>query len=206
MRAISLVLPLALAACVAPALHQPMDNAPNRPTPLSFGLRVTPDPDENPIDPPERFTGYHAAVDYEVSADELEAEVPVYAVCGGRVMYSGFAEGYGGLVVHRCRIGGEDVTVLYGHLSLEGLPEERAVVRAGQRIGVLAPARSYESGGNRKHLHLGIHRGRSLDVRGYVQTEEELADYLDPAGVLPTNAIEDVLPNMRPYWEKDDAV
>ncbi len=196
------VLPLALVACVAAAgVAQPMDHAVNRPTPLSFGLHVTPDSADNPIDPPERFSGYHAAVDYEVSAEETETDVPVYAICRGRVVYSGYAEGYGGLFVHRCRIDGQDVTVLYGHLSLEGLPGENVVVKSGQKIGVLAAARTHDSGGNRKHLHLGIHKGRELDLRGYVQTEEELAEYLDPALVLPSLSVENVLPNMRPYWD-----
>lgn len=204
MRTLSImtVLPLFLVACVAAAgTVPPLDDALNRPTPLSFGLRVTPDPAENPIDPPERFEGYHTALDYEISEGELEEDVPVYAICRGNVVYSGFAEGYGGLLVHRCRIDGQDVTVLYGHLALEGLPSEGVTVKQGERIGILAPADSYASGGTRKHLHLGIHKGRELDVRGYVQTEEELREFVDPATVLPSLGIEDVLPDMRPYWD-----
>lgn len=196
------VFALAFVACVSsPDVAPPMDNALNRPTPLHFGMHVSPDPAENPIDPPERFVGYHAAVDYEVSAEELDAEVPVYAVCGGKVVYSGFAEGYGGLLVHRCVMNGEPVTVLYGHVSRQGLPAEGDVVTAGQKIAVLAAARSVDSGGNRKHLHLGIHKGKTLDVRGYVQEETELGQYVDPTTLLPALGLEEVLPNIVPYWK-----
>lgn len=197
-----ILLPLALVACIAsPGFSQPLEHATNRPTPLHFGLHVTPDPETNPIDPPERFAGFHAAVDYEVSADELEAEVPVFAICRGRVVYSGYAEGYGGLVIHRCTLDGEQISVIYGHLSREGLVKEGKTVKSGQRIGVLAEARSRDSDGNRKHLHLGIHKGEDLDMRGYVQTEEELAEYIDPTTVLAQLDVEGVLPNMRAYWE-----
>src|SRR3989338_3016181 len=98
-----LALCLLLGGCSA-ALRPPIENAVNRPTPLSFGLYVTPDPDENPIDPPERFYGFHAGLDFEVSLDELEEDVPVFAACGGEVLYGGYAEGYGGVLVQRCRL------------------------------------------------------------------------------------------------------
>jgi murein DD-endopeptidase MepM/ murein hydrolase activator NlpD len=198
----AVVLPLALVACVAAAdFSQPLDHATNRPTPLHFGLRVTPDPETNPIDPPERFEGYHAAVDYEVSAEELDQPVPVYAICRGRVVYSGYADGYGGLLIHRCTLDGEPISVIYGHLSRNGLIDEGVTVRSGQQIGYLADADSPDSGGTRKHLHLGIHKGKALDMRGYVQTEEELAEYIDPATVLPALDVEGVLPDMKAYWE-----
>lgn len=200
----SAALLLTLAGCVIPEnIHEPIENAAFRATPLHFGMYVTPDPEQNPIDPPERFEGFHAAVDYEVSAGELEGDVPVYAICGGRVVYSGFAGGYGGLVVHKCTFKGEPVTVLYGHMGLKGLPVEGSKVKAGQVIGLLAPARSYESDGNRKHLHLGIHRGEFMDLRGYVQTEEELKDYVDPHFLFPEGHV-DIDPDQEgqiPYWQ-----
>lgn len=201
----SAVLPLALVACVSSGgVALPLDHVANRPTPLHFGLRVTPDPAENPIDPPERFTGYHAATDFEVSEDEIGVDVPVYAICRGRVVYSGFAEGYGGVLVHRCRIDGGDVTVLYGHLSREGLPAEGTTVHPGRRIGVLAEPRTVDSGDTRKHLHLGIRRGRTLDLRGYVQAEEDLNEYIDPLEVLPSAVIEEALPDIEPYWKQKE--
>lgn len=196
----------ALAGCTPELIHEPLANAQHRATPLSFGLKVSPDPAENPIDPPERFAGYHAALDLEVSQGEVDGDVPVYAICTGRVIYSGYAEGYGGLLVHRCKINKQDVTVLYGHLDPGNLPGESETVRAGQTIGVLAPPKSYESGMNRKHLHLGIHKGKNLDLRGYVQTEEELDAYIDPATLLPNFFLDlpGASPGEVPYWEIEE--
>ena len=164
----------------------PLPDAQNRPTPLSFGLYVTPDPEQNPIDPPERFTGFHTAVDFEVFEEEADLEVPVFAICSGKVLTSGAAEGYGGVVITRCRIQGKNATVLYGHVDLEVLPKVGSSVKAGEKIGVLASARSVGSDGNRKHLHLGIHKGTAIDYLGYVQTEKELEEFIDPLTVLPS--------------------
>src|SRR3989344_4494577 len=105
-----LTLTLLLFGCTSSAegIAQPIDQALNRATPLSFGVHVTPDSEENPIKPPERFSGYHVGLDFEISTEELEKEVSVYAICTGTVAYSGFAEGYGGLLVQRRPIGRDD--------------------------------------------------------------------------------------------------
>lgn len=163
----------------------PLQNANGRPTPLSFGLHVTPDPATNPIDPPERFTGYHAATDFEISESEAEKDIPVYAICAGEVVFSGFSEGYGGLVTQYCSIKDEPVTVIYGHLAVDSLVPAHTVVETGSLLGVLGAARSHDTDGSRKHLHLGIRKGHSSDVRGYVQSEEELKNFIDPMSVLP---------------------
>ena len=167
----------------------PLQRAGQRPVALRFGMHVTPDPKTNPIDPPERFEGYHAALDFETFAEELESDVPVYAICDGEVYFSGFAAGYGGLLVQRCTISGESVTVIYGHLDGgDELVKKGTVLYAGDPLGKLADPHSHWSDGNRKHLHLGIHRGDKIDERGYVQAEAELAEFLDPATVLPFGA------------------
>lgn len=204
--ALLLFVVITLSSCATGVLHEPIANASVRATPLSFGLQVTPDPETNPIDPPERFSGYHAATDFEVSAGEVDGDVPVYAICKGRVRFRGHVDGYGGLVVQSCTINKQAVTVLYGHLSLKGLPREGQRMNPGDVLGLLAPARSYESDMNRKHLHLGIHKGTELDVRGYVQSEEELEDYIDPQTVLaslfidlPTDS-----PGETPYWQVEE--
>lgn len=188
-----------LSGCSA-NLSEPIDQALRRETPLSFGLHVSPSATENPITPPERFEGYHTAVDYEVSVDELDKDVAVYAVCDGKVLYSGYADGYGGVVVHSCRVGGEDVTVLYGHLLISSMIENGKDVEAGQKIAVLAPARSYDSGGNRKHLHFAVHRGTELQMLGYVQNESDLDTYIDPKTVLAHFSLESLEPNLEAYW------
>ncbi len=173
---------------MADATPAPIPDARSRPVALGFGMHVTPNAKENPIDPPERFEGYHAGIDYEVLASELDKEVPISAICGGSVLYSGYAEGYGGVLSQRCEIAHESVTVIYGHLAPEGLAPEGAVLTAGERLGILAPAKSFWSGDNRKHLHLGIHRGEEPSILGYVREPMELEAFIDPAAVLPRGA------------------
>lgn len=185
---LALGLSIFLSGCLIGSAPAPLPSARNRPVALAFGMHVAPHEDDNPIDPPERFTGYHAGMDYEVLASELDQEVPVFAVCSGSVLYSGFAEGYGGVLVQRCTIGDEAVTALYGHLDGEGLVAEGTNVTAGGRLGTLASARSFWSGENRKHLHLGIHRGETVDMRGYVAMPIDLQDFIDPRVVLPRGA------------------
>src|SRR3989344_3388920 len=108
---------LLIVACSDSSLSMPLPESERRATPLYFGLYVTPDPQTNPISPPERFTGFHVATDFEVTIEELEDDVPVSAICTGKIAFSGSAEGYGGLIIQRCTIQGESVTVLYGHVD-----------------------------------------------------------------------------------------
>ena len=165
--------------------HEPLDRAATRDKKLTFGLYVTPDPEQNPIDPPERFTGYHAALDYEIFEQERDQDVNVYAVCDGEVVYKDAADGYGGTFIQQCNWKGEEVTVLYGHLDLASI---RANVgesmRAGDVIGILGDHKSPETSDTRKHLHLGIHRGTGIALLGYVQSTSELESYIDPAQVF----------------------
>lgn len=181
----ALFLGILLSGCTAAAngLSWPLPGAASRPTPLHFGLYVTPDPNQNPIDPPERFTGYHAATDFETYLGERNKKIPVYAICDGKILFSGESEGYGGLITQSCRINEENVTVIYGHLGIESLIGSGVDVSAGQQIAILGAAKSKDSGDTRKHLHLGIHRGGG-DVRGYVQTEAELSQFIDPMTLL----------------------
>ena len=175
-----------LTACSG--LPQPLPNSRSRPTALRFGMAVTPEQEHNPIHPPERFMGYHAGLDYEIFDSEKDTNVPVFAICNGTVLYSAFAKGYGGLLVQRCNIQNQDVTVLYGHLDGTSLVPEGHTLSAGETLGSLAAAKSMWSDGNRKHLHLGIHRGQEPDVRGYVDTGEELSQFIDPRSVLGAGA------------------
>jgi len=199
---------LLLAGCTDTSLSMPLPQSDRRATPLYFGLYVTPDPQTNPIFPPERFTGYHVATDFEVTTAELEDDVPVFAICTGKVTFSGIAEGYGGLIVQRCTIQGESVTVLYGHIDTSNLPMIGKKIPSGEKIALLAPNRSDASDGNRKHLHLGIHRGEDIDTRGYVQEESELESYMDPRDVLPFFPMTP-LHTLKPFWQEissDDVV
>lgn len=173
---------LVLAGCSRYAA--PIPDASSRPTPLHFGMYVTPDPKTNPIDPPERFIGYHVATDFEVYPDEADTDIPVYAVCAGKIHYRGFAEGYGGLITEYCSMKGKDVTVIYGHLRLDSLVPANTLVGTGQTIAVLGAAKSHDTDGNRKHLHLGIAIGQGSEMRGYVENESEIKLFLDPQKVL----------------------
>ena len=78
------------------------------------------------------------------------------------------------------------VTVLYGHLSLSQEPASQLAVgqtiSAEDQLALLADDKSPESGGERKHLHLGIHLGSGLDFKGYVPNEKALEQWLDAAG------------------------
>jgi len=51
-------------------------------------------------------------------------------------------------------------------------------------LGNLGTGFSSETDGERKHLHLAIHKGSSVNILGYVQTKALLFDWLDPAKYL----------------------
>ncbi len=163
----------------------PIENGAHRATPLHFGLYVTPDPATNPISPPERFTGYHIATDFEVTPDEADKEIAIYAVCTGTGTYAGFAEGYGGLLVEQCMLNGEKVSMIYGHLALDSLPAKGAALVKGQKVAILGAAKSHDTDGNRKHLHFGIAKGWTSNYHGYAETKAEIQEFIDPQTVLP---------------------
>lgn len=163
-------------------LKKPLSKFNDRQKLLTFGMYVTPNPEQNPIDPPERFVGYHTALDVEVFEDEMDKEVEVKAICEGNVVEAKTADGYGGVLVHTCQINGEDVTVLYGHLNPNTFTKKIGdPIKRGESIAFLGEEQSPESGFTRKHLHLGIHRGKEVVLLGYVQSEAELQNYIDPA-------------------------
>lgn len=143
----------------------------------AFGRFVT--PENSPVSP-EFFAGYHTGIDYEILPGEEGQEVRVFALCGGRLRQARAASGYGGVAVQECLLGDEPATVIYGHLAANRFAAPiGSYLAPGDAIGVLGGAGA-EAGGGRKHLHLGIHRGASIDIRGYVQSESELSAWLDP--------------------------
>ena len=129
---------------------------------------------------PERFTGYHTGTDYETFPEEADTDVTVRAVCPGTLSVKRHASGYGGVVVERCVIGGNDATVVYGHLVLSSVTAGvGATLAKGDAIGFLGKAGSSDTDGERKHLHLGIHKGPAIDILGYVQSKSQLSAWLD---------------------------
>lgn len=156
---------------------EPLANATERMTKKPFGLFVT--PKNSPVQP-ERFSGYHTGTDFEVTESERGVDIPVFAICTGFIESIRIVEGYGGVVVQSCTIDDEDIYVLYGHISLpETFVTAGSDVVAGEKISTLGKHESVETDGERKHLHLGIIRDDDIDLRGYVQSAEELVQWID---------------------------
>jgi len=156
----------------------PLDRPEERITKKDFGMYIT--PEDSPIDN-ERFRGYHTGVDWEVFADELGEAVPVKAMCSGELVYRNDVSGYGGVAVQACELKGEPVTVLYGHLDLASIDFRKSdSIESGEVIGELGKHESAETAGERKHLHLGIHKGPEVELAGYVDAQDKLTAWLDP--------------------------
>jgi len=160
----------------------PLDRAGERVTKKTFGLFVT--PQNSPVQP-ERFTGFHTGADFEIFPEELNSAVTVHAVCPGKLLAKEYATGYGGVVVEACTLNGQAITVIYGHLRLASINTPvGSQLAAGDVLGVLGAAYSSETNGERKHLHLGFHKGTSVNILGYVQNKADLAGWLDPCSYV----------------------
>jgi len=84
-------------------------------------------------------------------------------------------------------IGNLPVTVVYGHLDL--LSIESSVgedLKQGEKIGNLGKDKSSQISGERKYLHSGIHKGNSINIRGYVGNKTQLSNWLNPCFYLCT--------------------
>ncbi|MBX4190034.1 M23 family metallopeptidase [Candidatus Parcubacteria bacterium] len=158
------------------ALGDPISNAGSRITKKSFGTYVS--PKNSPVSP-ERFTGYHTGVDFEASANEQDTDIPVSAICDGDIVLSKTASGYGGVVVQQCSLDNQPITVIYGHLKPTSLKPLSTHLSRGQQLGILGKGYSAETDGERKHLHLGIHQGATINILGYVQTQSLLSQWLN---------------------------
>lgn len=176
-------MPSSPSAILSPAnLADPISQAKQRITKKPFGIFVS--PGHSPISP-ERFTGYHTGVDFETFSNEQNSDVPVYAFCQGNLLYKNWVSGYGGVAIQSCVINGQPVTVLYGHLQLTSIDFKIGdKLSSGQKIGVLGKGYSTETDGERKHLHLSIHRGNGIELLGYVQDENQLKNWIDPAALI----------------------
>ena len=135
----------------------------------SFGVYIT--PQDSPIQP-ERFKGYHTGVDVEY--EDVEEDVPVFAVCDGEIVLSKWISGYGGTLILKC---GENY-YLYGHLNVDSIVKKTKILR-GEQIAILGKGNTSETDNERKHLHFSINK-KSADLRGYVQNKSELDDWENP--------------------------
>ena len=164
------------------AFRAPLDQPQARATKKPFGIEVS---SENSPVQPERFSGYHTGTDFEVFSEERGSEVKIYAICGGKLRQKQTAAGYGGVVVQDCLHKDQPVTVIYGHLKfLSVIPSVGEYLGPGDEIGVLGAHQSPETDGERKHLHLGIHKGTSIDIRGYVEAQSELSSWVNSLDLL----------------------
>lgn len=161
----------------------PLDDARQRVTKKPFGIKVS--PNNSPVKP-EKFSGYHTAVDFEIKSGEENKEVLVSAICSGPLILKRVATGYGGVAVLKCKIDKQTVTIIYGHLKLSSIkPAINKQVKAGETFAVLGQGYSAETAGERKHLHLGIHLGETINLRGYVSKITDLKSWLNVLDYLP---------------------
>lgn len=163
-------------------LAMPIGNALSRVTKKPFGIYVT--PQNSPVQP-EKFKGYHTGSDFETTPDEQKSDVSIFAICNGKLIMKKYASGYGGVAVESCTLNGQPITVIYGHLRSSSIkPSVNDNLKAGDQIAVLGTGYSSETDGERKHLHLGIHKGSTINILGYVQNKTDLQNWLDPLTIL----------------------
>lgn len=151
-------------------LLEPTEGFLQRITLKPFGIYIT--PATSPVQP-ERFTGYHTGADAEFT-DMQGKVVEVKAITSGTVVVSRTTSGYGGVLVIRYDINGQQILTLYGHLDPSSLVAVNTDVTAGQIIGKLGEGYTAATDYERKHLHFGMLKGTTVDLRGYVSTEKEL--------------------------------
>lgn len=155
----------------------PVSDALLRATKKPFGVKVS--PSDSPVSP-EKFSGYHTGVDFEIFSGEEDAEIPISAICSGPLLEKRIVAGYGGVAIQKCSIFDLEVTVFYGHLKFSSIEiSQTTEISAGEKIGILGKGYSAETSGERKHLHLGIHKGNAIMLLGYVQKKEDLGSWLD---------------------------
>ena len=158
-------------------LVAPISSPFSRITKKPFGIYIT---KQNSPVRPEKFSGYHTGVDFETFDEEKDADVPVFAVCDGKLLEKKIATGYGGVAVQSCKIDAVNVTIICGHLKLDSISLKVGDdVKTGQQIGILGKGYSAETSGERKHLHFGVHKGSTINILGYVQKQSDLNNWLD---------------------------
>ncbi|WP_394251095.1 M23 family metallopeptidase [Vibrio profundi] len=125
---------------------------------------------------------YHAAIDYFAEVGE-----PVYAISDGIVSYSGYINGYPGVVIidHP----EENLYSLYGHLSLKRWQVPKGKVKKGDLLGYIAEPSEDFGIGTYPHIHFSIRMGQRIDytetgpdrwMRGYTTEHPVFKGYIDP--------------------------
>ncbi len=156
----------------------PLDEISEREIKKTFGIYITP---QNSSIQPERFTGYHTGIDFEILPEELDKDVLVYAICSGELKLKQFGSGYGGMIVQTCELDEKPITVVYGHLRLSSIINNIGDnINIGDSIGLLGNDKSSETDYERKHLHISIYNDSKINTRGYVGSQTELLNWIDP--------------------------
>ncbi len=164
------------------AWHQPLARASERVTKKPFARLIS--SVDSPVQP-ERFSGYHTGVDYEVFPEEKNQMIEVMAVCSGPLIQKNQSNGYGGVAVQSCQTDDQIVSVVYGHLALDSIKHQVGDYLIGEQIiGRLGYDMSEETDYERQHFHLGIHKGSAIDVRGYVSKKNELNAWINPSIII----------------------
>lgn len=164
---------------VSATFTAPIDGFRERITKKPFGILIT--PETSPVQP-ERFRGYHTGADVEYG--DVKGEVLVRAVADGEVVVANVTQGYGGLLAIQHSLDGNPVIGIYGHVKPSRLPRVGQTVKAGEQVAILGEGEGPETDGERKHLHFGLLKGTQLNVRGYVQNQEELKNWYNPLDVI----------------------
>jgi murein DD-endopeptidase MepM/ murein hydrolase activator NlpD len=160
----------------------PIGRAAERVTKKHYSTFVT--PKNSPVNP-EVFSGYHTGTDFEIFSEEADMDVSITAVCDGTLISKRTVTGYGGVVIQSCVLENNAVTILYGHLKLSSVSKKTGdEIQVGEVLGVLGKGYSSETSGERKHLHLSIHKGSSIELAGYVQNKKDLQNWLDPEVII----------------------
>ncbi|MFA6296878.1 MAG: M23 family metallopeptidase [Patescibacteria group bacterium] len=160
----------------------PIQNFKTNQTKKTFDQFIT--AENSPIQP-ERFSGYHAGADIEINPDQIDQDVPIYAIEDAQVVYLGYVSGYGGVIILQGNVNNQPVTFLYGHIKLSSVNLSVGdQVSNGQQIGILGDQYSTETDRERKHLHFAIHKGSNIELRGYVNNEAELQNWYNPNDII----------------------
>ncbi|NQU77933.1 M23 family metallopeptidase [Candidatus Falkowbacteria bacterium] len=161
---------------------EPIDNALARTTKKPFAIKIS--PNNSPVSP-EKFSGYHTGADFETFLNEQEIDINIFAICTGKLLQKKYATGYGGVAVQECQVDNQDITVIYGHLKLDSIATNpNQIINKGQKIGILGQEYSSETDNERKHLHLGIHKGKDINILGYTQDKDELKNWINPLTLI----------------------
>lgn len=166
-------------------IAEPIDAALSRITKKYFWLKVS--PWHSPISP-ERFSWYHTWVDFETTPEEKDKEISVYTICIWPIILKKNATWYWWVVVQKCSIENQEVTVIYWHLKLKSISlRVNNKINAGQKIWILGVWFTSETWWERKHLHLGIHKWALLNIKWYVDMLSELNGWMDAQKLLETS-------------------